>query len=167
RGASRRGAGAGSERRGRPQVPTGERRGAEPHPSAVGLRVPSALPDRGRKLQSDPPGTPGGAPRPLGGLQRGALTRVELRRFDAESRHASQGKAVEDGATDPSQQTRGRRGMIRKSGLAAAGLGAVFCVATVAAPAAAETPKRGGILTYMIPADAPPSFDGHRETTFA
>ena len=30
-----------------------------------------------------------------------------------------------------------------------------------------ETPKRGGTLTYMIPADAPPSFDGHRETTFA
>src|SRR5215813_3373889 len=58
--------------------------------------------------------------------------------------------------------------MIRKSVLAAAGLGAVFCVATVAAPAAAgETPKRGGTLTYMIPADAPPSLDGHRETTFA
>src|SRR5579863_3981201 len=36
------------------------------------------------------------------------------------------------------------------------------------APAAAdEAPKRGGILTYMIPADAPPSFDGHREATFA
>ena len=33
--------------------------------------------------------------------------------------------------------------------------------------AAAETPKRGGTLTYMIPADAPPSFDGHRENTFA
>jgi peptide/nickel transport system substrate-binding protein len=33
--------------------------------------------------------------------------------------------------------------------------------------AAAETPKRGGSLTYMIPADAPPSFDGHRENTFA
>src|SRR5437660_11844705 len=32
---------------------------------------------------------------------------------------------------------------------------------------AAETPKRGGVLTYMIPADAPPSFDGHREATFA
>ena len=31
----------------------------------------------------------------------------------------------------------------------------------------AETPKRGGTLTYMIPADAPPSFDGHRETTYA
>jgi peptide/nickel transport system substrate-binding protein len=30
-----------------------------------------------------------------------------------------------------------------------------------------DTPKRGGILTYMIPADAPPSFDGHRENTFA
>jgi peptide/nickel transport system substrate-binding protein len=30
-----------------------------------------------------------------------------------------------------------------------------------------EPPTRGGILTYMIPADAPPSFDGHREATFA
>src|SRR3984885_3026266 len=30
-----------------------------------------------------------------------------------------------------------------------------------------ETPKNGGTLTYMIPADAPPSFDGHREATFA
>jgi peptide/nickel transport system substrate-binding protein len=32
---------------------------------------------------------------------------------------------------------------------------------------AAETPRPGGTLTYMIPADAPPSFDGHREATFA
>jgi peptide/nickel transport system substrate-binding protein len=32
---------------------------------------------------------------------------------------------------------------------------------------AAEEPKRGGTLTYLIPADAPPSFDGHRETTYA
>jgi peptide/nickel transport system substrate-binding protein len=31
----------------------------------------------------------------------------------------------------------------------------------------AETPRRGGTLTYMIPADAPPSFGGHRENTFA
>src|SRR5260370_3922153 len=31
----------------------------------------------------------------------------------------------------------------------------------------AETPKSGGTLTYMVPADAPPSFDGHREATFA
>jgi len=37
----------------------------------------------------------------------------------------------------------------------------------LAAPAFAETPKRGGTLTYVIPADAPPSFDGHREGTFA
>jgi peptide/nickel transport system substrate-binding protein len=35
-------------------------------------------------------------------------------------------------------------------------------------PAAAdETPKRGGTLTYMIPADSPPSFDAHREETYA
>ena len=27
--------------------------------------------------------------------------------------------------------------------------------------------RRGGVLTYTIPADAPPSFDGHREQTFA
>ena len=39
---------------------------------------------------------------------------------------------------------------------------------TLGMPAlAAETPKRGGTLTFMIPADAPPSFDGHRENTFA
>jgi peptide/nickel transport system substrate-binding protein len=56
--------------------------------------------------------------------------------------------------------------MIKTSALVAA-LGAVCLVAAAAAPAAGETPKRGGTLTYMIPADAPPSFDGHRETTFA
>ncbi len=33
--------------------------------------------------------------------------------------------------------------------------------------AADEEPKYGGTLTYMIPADAPPSFDGHRESTYA
>ena len=38
----------------------------------------------------------------------------------------------------------------------------------LALPAGAEeTPKRGGILTYMIPADAPPSLDAHRESTYA
>ena len=62
--------------------------------------------------------------------------------------------------------------MIERLGLGAVGLGAVLCIASlcvtnVAAPAATDTPKRGGILTYMIPADAPPSFDGHRETTYA
>jgi hypothetical protein len=30
---------------------------------------------------------------------------------------------------------------------------------------AAETPRYGGILTYLIPADAPPGFDAHREET--
>ncbi len=46
--------------------------------------------------------------------------------------------------------------------------GAALLLGAAVAPAVAdETPKRGGTLTYMIPADAPPSFDGHRETTFA
>src|SRR6516225_4011993 len=68
--------------------------------------------------------------------------------------------------------TKRRKQMIRTSGLAALGLSAALCiaplcVATMAVPAAADTPKRGGILTFMIPADAPPSFDGHRETTYA
>src|ERR1700730_2575067 len=41
-------------------------------------------------------------------------------------------------------------------------------MALAMAPASAEeTPKRGGILTYMIPADAPPSFDAQREETYA
>src|SRR5919199_1167247 len=44
----------------------------------------------------------------------------------------------------------------------------VSAVLALAAPVIAdEAPKRGGTLTYMIPADAPPSFDGHREATFA
>ncbi|MBV9586997.1 MAG: hypothetical protein JO213_19155, partial [Alphaproteobacteria bacterium] len=49
--------------------------------------------------------------------------------------------------------------------LCAAGISAL-CLAL--APAfAGEAPKRGGIFTYMIPADAPPSLDGHHEGTFA
>src|SRR2546423_2194359 len=50
-------------------------------------------------------------------------------------------------------------------GLAAGLLTALTLVGGVAA--AEEAPKRGGVLTYMIPADAPPSFDGHREATYA
>ena len=43
-------------------------------------------------------------------------------------------------------------------------MGAALC----ALPAAAgNVPKYGGTLTYMIPADAPPSFDGHRDTYYA
>jgi peptide/nickel transport system substrate-binding protein len=46
--------------------------------------------------------------------------------------------------------------------------GAVIAAAALATPAYAdETPKHSGTLTYMIPADAPPSFDGHREETYA
>ncbi|HEY3909371.1 MAG TPA: ABC transporter substrate-binding protein [Stellaceae bacterium] len=56
-----------------------------------------------------------------------------------------------------------------RTSLGAALLGAAGALAAVGAAAAAdeEAPKRGGILTYTIPADAPPSFDGHREGTFA
>jgi peptide/nickel transport system substrate-binding protein len=43
-------------------------------------------------------------------------------------------------------------------------LGAVAWAGPVAA---GEAPKYGGTLTYMIPADAPPSFDAHREATYA
>jgi peptide/nickel transport system substrate-binding protein len=53
-------------------------------------------------------------------------------------------------------------------GLLVVGLGALLATAAAAATATEEeAPKRGGTLTYMIPADAPPSFDGHREGTFA
>jgi peptide/nickel transport system substrate-binding protein len=48
----------------------------------------------------------------------------------------------------------------------AAGLSALLIGVSLAA-LAEETPKHGGILNYVIPADAPPSFDAHRETTFA
>src|SRR6195256_5524598 len=45
---------------------------------------------------------------------------------------------------------------------------AVSVLLAVSMPAfGAETPKRGGTLTYLIAADSPPSFDGHREGTFA
>jgi peptide/nickel transport system substrate-binding protein len=44
------------------------------------------------------------------------------------------------------------------------GLGAA---ALAAPPGEEEAGKRGGTLTFAIPADAPPSFDGHREGTFA
>ena len=55
------------------------------------------------------------------------------------------------------------RGCLRR----AIGLAAALAVAAPIASHADDTPKRGGTLTYLIPADAPPSFDGHRESTFA
>jgi peptide/nickel transport system substrate-binding protein len=48
-------------------------------------------------------------------------------------------------------------------------IAAIFGLAWLSAAqplGAAETPKRGGVLTFLIPADAPPSFDGHRENSF-
>src|SRR5580693_3822436 len=44
---------------------------------------------------------------------------------------------------------------------------AALFLSLAASALADETPKSGGSLTYVIPADAPPSFDGHRENTFA
>src|SRR5207249_4919240 len=62
---------------------------------------------------------------------------------------------------------RNREGIMGfRSGLLIALLGATTGAVPLVA-AAAETPKNGGNLTYVIPADAPPSFDAHRETTFA
>src|SRR5499426_658653 len=43
----------------------------------------------------------------------------------------------------------------------------IFLLTCAGGTAADATPKRGGILTYMIAADGGPSFDGHRETTYA
>src|SRR6202049_3900613 len=56
--------------------------------------------------------------------------------------------------------------MEARSATLAAGLGALLIGAPTLA-SAQEEPKPGGLLTYVIPADAPPSFDAHRETTFA
>ena len=55
-----------------------------------------------------------------------------------------------------------------RSALLAAWLGAIIAAGPAMAANTGElTPKRGGTLTYMIPADAPPSLDGHREATYA
>ena len=56
-----------------------------------------------------------------------------------------------------------------RTSICAAGIALAAAIAVTPAWAEnpKETPKRGGTLTYVIPADAPPSFDGHRETTYA
>src|SRR5690349_21943246 len=56
--------------------------------------------------------------------------------------------------------------MEAKSATLATSLGALLIGVSFAAPAQ-ETPRDGGTLNYVIPADAPPSYDAHRETTFA
>ena len=78
-GAARGGAGARSAASRRPHVPPGAGRGAEPDQPAVGLRVPSALPDRGRGLQR-------GCVRSCASLRPGhwvACSEVRLERSDA------------------------------------------------------------------------------------
>lgn len=54
---------------------------------------------------------------------------------------------------------------IRVKALCALLAGVAIGIGT-AGQAAAETPKHGGILKYVVPAE-PPSYDGHIETTFA
>ena len=54
--------------------------------------------------------------------------------------------------------------LIRSALLVAASAAITF--AYTAPSIAEDTPTRGGILKYVVPAE-PPSFDGHRETTFA
>src|SRR3954465_6296383 len=54
-----------------------------------------------------------------------------------------------------------------RPGLLACFAGAAGLFVGVPAMAGEAVPKWGGTLTFTIPADAPPSFDGHREGTFA
>src|SRR6516225_8167645 len=65
-------------------------------------------------------------------------------------------------------------GTLRPAAGRARGVGVALRAAPLSAALAAlgvagasGEPKRGGILTYMIPADGGPSLDGHRETTYA
>src|SRR3546814_20899311 len=44
--------------------------------------------------------------------------------------------------------------------------GAVLALGAGGAVAQDAKPKKGGILKFVVPAE-PPSYDGHRETTFA
>ena len=59
-------------------IPAGAGRGAEPDQPAVGLRLPSALPDRGGRLQAGPAGIARIAARPLGGVQPGGVMAVVM-----------------------------------------------------------------------------------------
>jgi peptide/nickel transport system substrate-binding protein len=45
-------------------------------------------------------------------------------------------------------------------------LAGAFAISVASAAGASEEPKKGGILKFVVP-DEPPSFDGHKETTFA
>jgi peptide/nickel transport system substrate-binding protein len=54
-----------------------------------------------------------------------------------------------------------------KIGSGLAGIVFVLGVSAAGSAVADEAPKHGGTLTFMIPADAPPTFDAHKESTFA
>ncbi|MDR7522747.1 MAG: ABC transporter substrate-binding protein [Armatimonadota bacterium] len=60
------------------------------------------------------------------------------------------------------QRTGGRPG--HRAGLAV--MVGILVIGLLSYPVTAQTPRQGGILTYIVTA-APPSFDAHRETTFA
>src|SRR5437016_3197808 len=70
-----------------------------------------------------------------------------------------------DSVYAPAQANSARRDGGKMHRSFAAGMGILLLL--TAPVVGAEAPKRGGTLTFMIPADAPPSFDGHREGTFA
>src|SRR5262249_12346314 len=140
--AARRGAGARPDGRGGAQLPAGQGRDPEPDQPAVPLRVPSALPARRRGVQADAAPAARAAGRALGGGRR--------RQVKAQRRRVGEGGE-----------------MVTRASVLGAGLGILLAAVASAPLHAAETPKKGGHLTFMIPADAPPSFDGHRETTFA
>jgi peptide/nickel transport system substrate-binding protein len=54
----------------------------------------------------------------------------------------------------------------RHLGLAITVLAGLLATAATVPSANAQTPKKGGVLKFVVP-DEPPSFDGHKETTFA
>ena len=58
-----------------PRVPPGQGRSAQSDQSTLGLRVPSALPGGGRRLQEDKTNAAGTATTPLGRLQRSKVKR--------------------------------------------------------------------------------------------
>ena len=141
----------------------GRRPAARSDPARRRLLVPAALPICRRGLRR-------GAPAARNGRERTALSRVLPQQRD---------RGREQRRRDSSSRERPRRFLINLVREAEMKFGSWWLAAGSAssrsglrrwlpAPAEEEAPaKRGGTLTYVIPADAPPSFDGHREGTFA
>ena len=70
-------------------------------------------------------------------------------------------------STAPSRHTGEGRCPFQPWVPAFAGMTLVLGMLAAVAATPDEMPKYGGTLTYMIAADAPPSFDAHREATYA